>query len=748
MVSIQIEEEAIRLRSTGNDPQIRLPEFALPPGYRAQALLDITAPGEDEMEIHYIPDDDTAAYSDRHRAWSSLAPGRNRVLLTAFPMRGGVKGHLRFDPGVHAGDYLLHRLEIFAVKGDSVIDLDGPDAQRAVSPAPDTGFVERALPAQGEFDEARYLEHHADVAEAVRNKAMASGWEHFERFGFKEKRRWFRRSPAAAAPAGSGRSTTPTAPSAATGRVTSDVPVQAPVPVLREVSVAQSAAAPSLAAALEEAVAQEPEAMAPRLHLGAWLLEQGRLAEAEAQARKAATLIPASKTGELSVAKLLGLVCLRQSNLEEATTLLTKYVQSVPSDVAVRNALVQCLNTRGFKVLARLMAGEGAILEKQAGPARTAPKRNCANGPARAMAPLLTHYLASPAVRKSCPYIESGLILHQNHLRVCCSFHHGGGSPQICEYSGGPFPMDKVLAKRNEIKEANRIGTFPACKGCAFLEEREWPEQPSHLVSVMDIAMSAACQLRCNYCYTVRNPEIAGNSTYDLHAVCREFLEKGWLSPQAHIVWTGGEPTLFKRFDDVLDLMMAGGISHRIFTNGFRYSDSVAHGVQADQVQLICSLDAGTPETYAAVKGRQSFEQVKEVCSRYARLGGDFRLKYVCVPENANPKDAEGFVELVRQWQIRNVFLDVDHGQPNEQQAIIDTLAHIMAKARQAGVRVEFYDGVKGYPELRLPERIEQGACLVEARDAGRDSLRPGGRGVPGRHRRLEPAAQGVHRRF
>ncbi len=298
--------------------------------------------------------------------------------------------------------------------------------------------------------------------------------------------------------------------------------------------------------------------------------------------------------------------------------------------------------------------------------------------------------------------------------------------------------MEEVLAKRNEIREANRTGVYPACEGCYFLEERNWPDQQSHLIRVMDIAMASACQLRCKYCYTVLLPEIASNSTYDLYQICREFIDNGWLSPNANIVWTGGEPTLFKRFDDVLSMLMFGNIRHRLFTNAFRFSDSVALGMQTGRLQLICSPDAGTPETYAAVKGRNCFEQIKEVCAQYARVRGDFRLKYVCISENANRKDADGFLDMIRQLHINHIFLDVDHGIPTIGQSIIDTLGYILAKARQSGVNVDFYDGVKGYPELRLPERIEfradeckrkdpleGGCCLVVTPKTGLEGLTP-----------------------
>ncbi len=333
-----------------------------------------------------------------------------------------------------------------------------------------------------------------------------------------------------------------------------------------------------------------------------------------------------------------------------------------------------------------------------------------------------TPTVACMTLRKSCQYIESGLILHQNHLQICCSYHHNRGAIQIGPYTGGPFPMDLVLAKREEVKEANRTGVYHDCDGCAFLQERLWPDKPKYLISVMDISWSSACQLRCKYCYTVTSPEIAKTSTYDLYETCKEFTDNGWLSPNANIVWTGGEPTAFKRFDKTLNLLMQGNIFHRIFTNGYKYSEAVAEGVQKGRIQLICSLDASTAESYSAVKGKNYFDRVTKVCSMYAETHGDFRLKYVCLTENANHRDAVGFLNLVRRWGIKNIFLDTDLTDHDVHQPVVETLGYMLASARREGVATEFYDGVKSFPELRLPEKIEQIAYrtrLNELRDNG-----------------------------
>ena len=59
------------------------------------------------------------------------------------------------------------------------------------------GTDRASLPSQGEFDEESYLAFHPDVAAKVPSDYFVSGWEHFQKYGFGEGRRWLRKEVAA-----------------------------------------------------------------------------------------------------------------------------------------------------------------------------------------------------------------------------------------------------------------------------------------------------------------------------------------------------------------------------------------------------------------------------------------------------------------------------------------------------------------------------------------------------------------------
>ncbi len=334
-------------------------------------------------------------------------------------------------------------------------------------------------------------------------------------------------------------------------------------------------------------------------------------------------------------------------------------------------------------------------------------------GPAELMASTAPDEILRTTRRRSCEMIESGLFFSTNKLRVCCTTHHRSlGAPVVTEFLGGAFPLDAVLAKRNEIRRANAEGVFPECAGCPHLREDDWPDKPEYLLDTLIVGPSAVCDLKCGYCFTVLEPNTVESSRYELYPILEEIIRKGYLSPDALILWAGGEPTIFKRFDDMFRLLTSHGrVKHRIYTNATRTSPAVIEALKADRATVICSMDAGTRETYAQVKGRDAFDRVVATCTRYAETGGDFRLKYLGLPGNSTPQDMEGFLALARKWKVRTIYCDTDYAALSKPPPeVVATLRGIVAGALRAGIQAEFEVASRTVPEEQLPQRVMQTA--------------------------------------
>jgi hypothetical protein len=386
---------------------------------------------------------------------------------------------------------------------------------------------------------------------------------------------------------------------------------------------------------------------------------------------------------------------LAAGNHRAATPLFQKLTAEFPDDIRYWHSRLECARQQHQGVVAELILDDA--LSRHPEWSATLEK------------PLPT---STRTRRLSCEMIEHGLHLSRNKLRVCCTQHHGRGAPVIGEFHGGPFPFDLVEKKRQEMGEANRTGVFGACEGCPFLKEDDWPDEPQSPIMVLFVGPSSRCQLRCDYCFTTLRPEQLVSSDYDIYTVCEEMIRKGWLGADATVFWAGGEPTAFRRFDETFRMLSDfGTVRHQIYTNAVRTSPALVEALIARRVMAVCSLDAGTRETYAKVKGRDLFHRAVETCARYAATDGDFSLKYICLNNNSGRDDLDGFIEIAQRLRIRTILLDTDYAYKcAPTRAVFDALVYLFQRAHLAGIEVGFEGASRSIPELDLAGRVRRTA--------------------------------------
>ena len=81
----------------------------------------------------------------------------------------------------------------------------------------------------------------------------------------------------------------------------------------------------------------------------------------------------------------------------------------------------------------------------------------------------------------------------------------------------------------------------------------------------------------------------------------------------------GGEPLLYKRIDDFFDLGSRYGCRLKLITNGSLITPEVAESMVANRVhRLLVSTDAGSPESYAFIRGG-SYERLMDNLEELAR---------------------------------------------------------------------------------------------------------------------------------
>lgn len=80
-----------------------------------------------------------------------------------------------------------------------------------------------------------------------------------------------------------------------------------------------------------------------------------------------------------------------------------------------------------------------------------------------------------------------------------------------------------------------------------------------------------------------------------------------------HITLIGGEPFMYPKMLDVLELLAAHPIAVTINTNATLFRPETTERLLAlHELHLKCSIDAATPETYLRIRGKDSFARVTE----------------------------------------------------------------------------------------------------------------------------------------
>lgn len=285
----------------------------------------------------------------------------------------------------------------------------------------------------------------------------------------------------------------------------------------------------------------------------------------------------------------------------------------------------------------------------------------------------------------SCPWIEGGLVFGIRSLHICCITPSGGGFAKISDYNGGDIPFDQVLTKRDEMRLQNQTTErYPTCVGCALLEKKKWGKK--NRVSILNTNHYTLCNISCNYCFItkIRAGTYSNNSQeykdlvlhagfkypYLVSESIQNLLDKSLLQPNGTLYWGGGEPTMLRDFTEIIQLTSKIRMQNVVNTNAVIFNDTLHKAAIRQEATLQISLDAGTPETYKLIKGRDYFATVVENIKKYRDGLPDEKrliLKYIFLEENCNDTDIENFCKLCSDMKISRCTFDVCQHSSDEQ---------------------------------------------------------------------------------
>lgn len=253
---------------------------------------------------------------------------------------------------------------------------------------------------------------------------------------------------------------------------------------------------------------------------------------------------------------------------------------------------------------------------------------------------------------KTCQDLEESLYIAPNEIRSCCQrfFYKDKmrGDAKLIGIKDGITPTANDIKKaREKIFDEIQKDENEDCIGCPLLKKTKNKPDFSSKIKHLSIEHHSVCNLRCNYCSEMYWE--GKRSKYNVVEFISYLSRSNSLNDCNQVVWGGGEPTLDKSFEQILDEINKYAnpkTYHRVFTNSVRLSESIIKFLKKGLIKITTSIDAGTPEKFKEVRGRPRFFNVFENLQKYAKVDpSKITIKYIFTEENKEEDELKEFVK-------------------------------------------------------------------------------------------------------
>ena len=177
---------------------------------------------------------------------------------------------------------------------------------------------------------------------------------------------------------------------------------------------------------------------------------------------------------------------------------------------------------------------------------------------------------------KSCQWVNRGIEFRTDSLRLCCYGYLQGRETEYQttikeNYHGELLDWNEIFKIKDEMKNMHKQGKYlDACKNCIYLQEKEWDEE--NYINHFTFNHLTKCNCNCIYCYTKDDKEAFNHyKEYPLYPIIKDMFKKGVIkkTEESCIIFGGGEPTILRDFDKLIDLFLENGCKNiRINSSG------------------------------------------------------------------------------------------------------------------------------------------------------------------------------------
>jgi len=298
----------------------------------------------------------------------------------------------------------------------------------------------------------------------------------------------------------------------------------------------------------------------------------------------------------------------------------------------------------------------------------------------------------------SCGFLESSAYFHENKCHMCCSPFMAERVPEAY-FKANDTPQQKVdifVNLRDSVRKALRTGEQCACSDCPEIKEM-WCLKEPQITFIVPMFYNI-CNLKCIYCNHIKNinnPDISKPSEFDDIGFWPIFLElrsRKFINRDILVQLAKGEITVHPKRKEILSSL--NGFKTQILSNLVLWDEALEQHLSLGNSKVLCSVDAGTRETYASIKGADYFHQVCENLKRVVKLS-KLELKYIFMAGiNDNDKDVEGFIRLAAEIRPNSVMLSRDYRDLSPLgDRVLDSMAKIITAMNNLAIKATTLGG-------------------------------------------------------
>ncbi len=277
---------------------------------------------------------------------------------------------------------------------------------------------------------------------------------------------------------------------------------------------------------------------------------------------------------------------------------------------------------------------------------------------------------------KSCRLLEHGIYFYLDPgtqklcVGHCCNSDNLDYNDRLYLYfdlKNETLNWDYVFSEKRKLRENAKKGIYPSqCEGCFELTERNWDDED--YINHFTAGHIMKCNSRCVYCPTGRIPEWHNKEQdVDIKPVVDELLAKNLLRYNGSLRFVGGEPSLMKEFDYLVDLFSKNNVPEiYVPTSAIRLSKSLCTALEkVESAAIVASIDSGTKETFEKVKGTKFYDIVLKNMKTYlshARKKDFIILKFILFTNyNDTAFEVENWLKTSKNMGIVEVQFDSEH---------------------------------------------------------------------------------------